>query len=98
MLSLHVPGKAPSFPSTMMMTPVLPKTRASSGESQSASGKGTEEKSGFMANTFSRLKRKDHSQSSSTTGGGEDEDGVVGESSIKKAKSIMGKKILNGLT
>ena len=96
MLSLHVPGKAPSFPNTMTMTPVQSKNRASSAESQAAGGKGSkenDEKGGFMAQTLSILKRKDHSQSSSTAGA---EDGE--ETSVRKPKSTLGKKILGSLS
>ena len=90
-------NKVPSFPSTMAMTPLEKAPKSSSSESQNTSGKDHEEKGGFMVHTFQRLKRRGDRSENAT-----DSDSIkpfdMGDAVAKKAKNIIGKKILGSLT
>jgi hypothetical protein len=98
LLSIPPPDKrVPSFPTTMSMTPTQTQgLRSSSGESQTANEEDSYHgKGGFMAHTLHRLKRRERNENHSS---GTPTSADSGEDGIKKAKNIIGKKILSSLT
>lgn len=98
--SLQSAGRANTFPASLMMTPAHNENRRES-DSEMASSKSNksvheshDKGAGLIATTLSRLKKKDRETPSSSPSQGEDAE----EGSIKKAKSLIGKRILAGLS
>ena len=96
--SLQSAGRANTFPASLMMTPAHNEDRRESDSEMTSwkSNKSVHEShdkgAGLIATTLSRLKKKDkESPSSSPSQGGDTEEG-----SIKKAKSLVEKRILAG--
>jgi hypothetical protein len=99
--SLPSPGRSHTFPASLTMTPARKDDRGESiAESNRIGSKSIQndhedhenKAGGFMANTLNRLKKKDREPSLS----GQNEEGE--DMTKRKSKTLLGKKILGGLS